>query len=429
MKIILEPDGLINKAYIPYLFSKHKTRIFFGGSASGKSAFRGQETILDVLSGRNYLIVRKVANTLKHSVWNECIKAINQLGVREQFIIGKSELTITAKCNNKQILFGGLDDVEKVKSITPINGALTDIWIEEATEIGYDDYKQLTKRIRGLSEHTKRITFTFNPVYKTHWIYKEFFNQWKDGDTALDTTDLLIVKTTHWDNDFLEQQDHDALEDEDNEYYYEVYTLGNWGVLGDVIFKKWKVLDLHEKVDIGGGRLVEFCSMFDNIRNGLDFGFAADPAAPVKCNLDKKNKKIYIINAFYLRGYTNSMLADEIKPIFKRQRVNCDSAEAKSIQELRDMGIDAHGAEKGQDSVVFGIQWLQGYELVVDVGCQDLINELNIYQWKKDKHGNTIRQPIDKNNHCIDALRYALCNDMIRNKGIAKAGTIKYRGA
>jgi phage terminase large subunit len=421
MKTInLNPSGLINKVYQPFLLAEQTRQIFFGGSSSGKSVFLAQRCVLDILQGRNYLICRNVAKTIGKSVWNEVIKAIYQMKLQDCFNIGKSEMVITAKNNGKQILFVGLDDVEKVKSITPLSGALTDIWIEEATEVEYDDYKQLEKRIRGLSKHKKRIILSFNPIYQTHWIFREFFGSWQDNKNLLSTDELLILKTTHVDNEFLTDGDHFALLKEKNEYYRNVYTFGNWGVLGDTIYKNWRVEDLSEIVDLGSGNKKKLYDTFDNIRNGLDFGFSDDPAAVIRLHLDKLHNKIYVFKELYERGLTNSLLAAEAKKIVFGERVTCDCSEPKSIQELKGYGINAVGALKGADSVNFGIQWIQGYEIIVDSHCQNFKNEITTYQWRKDKDGNSIKQPIDKNNHLMDAMRYALENDM-RNKRVAVA--------
>lgn len=417
MTIEFNPTGLVNKVYQPFLFASQRTQIFFGGSSSGKSVFLAERVVLDVLSGRNYLIVRNTGNTLKKSCWNEIIKAISLFKLNEYFDIAKSDMTITCNLNDKQILFSGLDDVEKVKSITPMKGALTDIWIEEGTEVNYEDYKQLRKRLRGYSKHSKRITISFNPIYQTHWIYTEFFKEWEDNKNLYQSDSLLILKTTHKDNEFLSQDDHDELENEKDPYYYQVYTLGNWGVLGDRIFTNWHIEDLSVPVKVlKAGQEVEvpLQQTFDNIRNGLDFGFAQDPSAFVKLNFDRKNKKIYVFQEYYEKGKTNYDLAQDIKPYLGYQRVIADSAEQKSIQELKDNGINAAPAFKGGDSVRFGIQWLQGYEIIIDKSCQNLKNELTLYQWKKDKDGNTIKQPVDKYNHLIDAMRYALSEDMDR---------------
>ena len=248
MRIHLKPKGIINSAYIPYLQSNHSRQIFFGGSASGKSVFLSQRDILDVLQGRNFLVVRKVARTIAKSVFNECLKAIHALGLTQCFTVNKSEFTLTALNNGHQILFAGLDDPEKVKSITPKAGVLTDIRIEEATEITEDDYRQLERRVRGKTDGlSKRITLSFNPINKHHWIFKRFFaTRFGDNDRKFDgemisevnidgvvlrlSTMLLIVKTTHLDNKFLEEDDRRLLLGEQDPYWHSVYTLGNWGI-------------------------------------------------------------------------------------------------------------------------------------------------------------------------------------------------------
>lgn len=217
---------LVNDSYLPYMESSTRTQVFYGGSSSGKSYFLAQRTVIDVMKGRNYLIVRNVAKTLRNSVYNQIVKTILSMGLSKQFNITKGDITITCKRNNKQILFAGLDDVEKLKSVTPIDGVLTDIWIEEATETAYESYKQLTKRLRGESRFSKRVIFSFNPIVKEHWIYKEFFTNWIDSDTKYHDDKLLILKTTYKDNKFLTEDDIYSLENETDKYFYEVYTLG-----------------------------------------------------------------------------------------------------------------------------------------------------------------------------------------------------------
>lgn len=411
MATIKIASGLINAPYLPYVSSAERVQIFFGGASSGKSFFLAQRLVLDLLQGRNYLVVRNVARTLKSSCWNEITKAIRRMRLTEWFDCPKSEMTITAKNNGAQALFCGLDDVEKVKSITPAKGVLTDVWIEEATETAYEDYKQLDKRLRGESKHTKRLTLSFNPVYKEHWIYKEFFGNWDESKTSYRDDWHSILKTTYLDNKFLTDDDREAMENERDPYYHEVYVLGNWGVLGDVIFRNWRVEDLSEFEKTHNDRLFF----------GLDFGFSSDPAAGVKVHYDRKRKRIYILDEIYARGLTNDLLADRLQDFAGRHYVTCDSAEPKSIAELRNHGIMALPASKGPDSVNHGIQWLQGHEIIVDVKCQNMKNELTLYQWRKDKDGNSLAVPEDQNNHLIDALRYALESES--QKKIATTGS------
>lgn len=396
LKISLDP-AILNKVYVPHLQNGHRYQIYYGGSSSGKSVFLAVRCVLDVLQGRNYLVVRQVSKTIRQSCWNEIVKAINRLGVRDYFNISKSEMVITAVNNGNQILFAGLDDVEKIKSTTPQNGSLTDIWMEEATECSYGDYKQLDKRLRGASKHLKRMTLSFNPVYKTHWIYREFFGIWDDEKTYAESETVSILKTTYKDNRFLTNDDRMAMENEKDPYFREVYTLGNWGVLGEVIFRNWHTEDLSETAKAYPLRYY-----------GLDFGFSQDPCGVVDVAYDRKRRRIYIFNEMCERGLTNTALADRLKEFCGARHIACDSAEPKSIAELKNEGINAFPVKKGKDSVLHGIQWLQGHEIVVDTSCTNLRQEMTLYQWKQDKDGNTMAMPEDRNNHLIDALRYAL---------------------
>ena len=388
----------INDAYIPYLDKQTRLQIFYGGSSSGKSYFISQRTVIDVIKGRNYLICRNVANTLRNSVYNQIVKTIADLGLTKSFSISQSSMTITCLRNQKQIIFAGLDDVEKLKSVTPINGVLTDIWIEEATETKYEDYKQLTKRLRGQDKEAfkKRITLTFNPIFKTHWIYKEFFGKWEDNKTSYEDENLSILKSTYKDNHFLTDDDRYALENETDRYFYDVYTLGNWGVLGKVIFKNWHMEDLTEMLP-----------KFDKIYNGLDFGYSSDPNALIRVHADMKTKKIYVFEEMYKAGMQDDELNEELSRRIGKEYVTCDSAEDKSINFLRSRGINAIPAKKGPDSINVGIRFLQGFQIIVDVHCQHFKNEIECYHWLEDKYGNTLRKPVDKDNHLIDALRYA----------------------
>ena len=393
-----------NTVYLPYVTDCQKRmQIFYGGASSGKSFFLAQRVVLDALGGRNTLVLRNVAKTIRGSCWNEITKAIKRMDLSPWFVVSKTDLLITAVNNGSQIMFAGLDDVEKIKSITPAKGVLTDIWVEEATEIARDDFKQLEKRLRGESVHPKRVTLSFNPIYKEHWIYTEFFGGWDDTKTSYQDDGLSILKTTYRDNRFLTPEDVSALENEPDEYYRNVYTLGNWGVLGDVIFRNWCCEDL-----------TEIKKTADKLMFGLDFGFSSDPCGAVKVYFYRPKKTIYVLDELYERGLTNTALARLLKPFCGSHYITCDSAEPKSVKELQECGIRAGGAVKGPDSVVHGIQWLQGCKIVVDIRCQHMKNELQLYQWKKDKDGNSMRVPEDKNNHLIDALRYCMEEESLR---------------
>lgn len=388
----------VNDSYIPFLSDTTRTQIFFGGSSSGKSYFLGQRTVIDVMQGHNYLITRNVARTIRSSVFNQILKTIIAMGLEKRFTINQDSMTITCRKNNRQILFAGLDDVEKLKSVTPIEGVITDIWIEEATEVAYEDYKQLTKRLRGKTEGNigKRMILSFNPVLLTHWIYKEFFGKWDDSKRMYRDKKLVILKTTYKDNKFLTRDDIEELESETDPYFFNVYTLGNWGVLGNVIFRNWRTEDLSAQIPA-----------FDKIYNGLDFGFSADPNALVRCHVNQARKQIFIFDELYKCEMLDDELAEELKTRIGTQYVTCDCAEPKSIEDLNRRGVRAIPARKGPDSVNYGIRFLQGYEIIIDVRCQNFKNEIQAYHWAEDKYGNALRKPVDKDNHLMDALRYA----------------------
>jgi phage terminase large subunit len=406
-RVIVPSPDIINEVYIPYLKNTARTQILFGGSSSGKSVFLAQRDVLDLMEGhRNFLVCRHVGRTLRRSVFAEIKKVITDWEINNLFHILESEMVVTHKRNGKQILFAGLDDTEKLKSITPADGVITDVRVEEATETNPDSIKQLYKRQRGGDPAVpKRLTLSFNPILLSHHIYQTYFAPigWTENQTSYQSPDgrLSILKTWYIHNRFLTDDDIYDLENEQDKYYRDVYTFGTWGILGDVIFKNWRVEYLSGMV-----------SKFTNHRHGLDFGFSNDPAAVPVTHYDSKNGRIFIYNELYELGLTNDILASELRAMIGRDYVTGDSSEPKSIRELQNYGINVLPAEKGKDSVLHGVQWLQQQEIIIDEKCVNTINEFQQYQWKKDKDGNAMRQPVDRNNHIIDALRYAYERDM-----------------
>lgn len=397
----------VNNIYYDHLENYARTQIFYGGSSSGKSWFLAQRTVTDVLNGgRNYLVCRQVARTLRTSVFQQIERVIRENGLLPHFTINKSDMTMTCK-NGYQILFAGLDDVEKIKSIVPAVGVITDIWIEEATETERGDVKDLYKRQRGGDEQTrKRMILSFNPILQTHWIYDEHFGAiaWADDQKEYYSDGLSILKTTYKDNQFLTAQDRHDLENEKDKYRYDVYTLGKWGILGHVIFTNWRVEDLSGMKD-----------QFTNHRFGLDFGFSVDPSALWVAHYDRQNKRIYLYDEMYQKGLTNDLLAKEVLDRIGSNPVACDSAEPKSIAELRGYGVGAYPAAKGKDSVLHGYQWLQQQEIIIDKNCVNAKMEISTAHWLEDAGGNAILKPSGKNDHLIAAGRYAHENDMADN--------------
>lgn len=406
---------LFNSCYLPMLEDYTDTQIIFGGAASGKSRFLAQRYVIWMMDGRSVLVSRKVAGTLRSSCFAEMAGCIAEWGLGNLFAVQKSTGTITCCANNAQAIFVGLDNVEKIKSIRPLSGVFDDVWVEEATEITYQDYRQLRLRQRGKEksgDNPKTFTMSFNPILQSHWINQRVMIPagWTNDKKELKTKDISFLKTTYLDNRFLTVQDQERLQNETDKYWRDVYVMGYWGVLGNVIFNNWEVADLSSMRD-----------QFTNLRIGLDFGFASDPAALVMMHYDQMRKIIYIFGEWCQTGVQNDELAAVIKELVGYEMVMCDSAEPKSIAELKARGVNAYPVRKGQDSVNYGIQWLKQHRIVVDSACINAQNELSGYKWREDAAGNVSNppRPVSKDDHIIDAIRYGLENDM---RAIATGG-------
>ena len=399
-RIIVPPEAF-NACYRPCLKAQQFRQIYFGGAGSGKSVFLASRAALDALCGRNTLIVRQVARTLRHSCFNEVQKAILRFGIKEHFTVSRSDLCLTCKDNGAQILFLGLDDTEKIKSLTPASGVLTDIWMEEATECRYEDMKQLEKRLRGQSPHKKRLTISFNPVSRGHWIYRNYFMGWQEGQRELVEDDLLILKTTYRDNRFLTDDDRKNYEAEQDDYFRRVYTLGEWGEVAGAVLQNWHAEELSGLKQSA-----------DRLRFGLDFGYARDPAAAVKLHIDTARGRVYVLEELREKGLSNEQLAKRLTSFAGKHAIICDSAEPKSIAELRRHGVAAIPARKGPDSLRHGLRWLQGMQIIVDHACVNMMEELEGYRWRKDAAGNSLPIPQGED-HLIDAMRYALEGDSL----------------
>ncbi len=396
--VLSVPASAFNSCYLPYLQAPQRTQIFFGGAGSGKSVFLAARAVLDALCGRNTLAVRQVARTLGTSCFTEVNKAVARFGLQGFFRVNRSGMSVTCLHNGAQILFMGLDDTEKIKSVTPEAGVLSDVWVEEATQTAWADVRQLEKRLRGPCRHPKRLTLSFNPVFRGHWLYREYFGDFPEDKGLLMREDLLILRTTYRDNRFLTEDDRRALEGEKDPYFRQVYTLGEWGVAGGAVLSNWKIGEPSAETPR------------EELRCGLDFGFAQDPCAAVLARYDRRHRRLYVLDELCETGLTNDRLAEKLKRFAGPLPVVCDSAEPKSIAELRQHGVAALPARKGPDSVLHGLQWLMQQEIVLSPKCRRMREELLGYRWRPDGQGGCLSRP-EGEDHLIDALRYALEGD------------------
>lgn len=221
-----------NEAFFDLYFDQHRFLVLKGGGGSGKSIFAGRKILerATTQAGHRFLVCRKVAKTLRESCFKQLVDQTLEYYPESGYKVNKSDMLISF-ANGSEIIFAGLDDVEKLKSIFNITG----IWIEEASEVSQDDFDQLDIRLRGKEVGYQQIILSFNPISINHWIKKRFF----DRADAL----ALTSETTYKDNRFLPEKNRQTLENfkETNPYYYEVYCLGHWGVVGKTVFDAKRV--------------------------------------------------------------------------------------------------------------------------------------------------------------------------------------------
>lgn len=220
---------VFNPVYLPYLDNTDRYLLFYGGGSSGKSYFIAQRFIYKLIHPQrcNLLVVRQTGDTNRKSTFPLLKQVISNWNLSEHFKINESDMRIRCTLTKNEVAFAGLDDVEKIKSITFENGELTDIWVEEATETQEQDINQLKVRLRG-GKSKKQMVLSFNPINIQHWIKKHFI------DSGLAT----VCFSTYRDNKFLTEDDKRALEElkHTDEYTYNVYCLGQWGILGKTVF-------------------------------------------------------------------------------------------------------------------------------------------------------------------------------------------------
>nr|DAZ23501.1 MAG TPA: terminase large subunit [Caudoviricetes sp.] len=400
---IKKPSKVFNKNIFEIINDySHITEVHYGGGSSGKSHGVVQKVVLKALKKWKYprkvLWLRKVQATISDSLFEDVKSCLIDFKIWDLCKWNKTDNKVVLP-NGAIFLFKGLDNPEKIKSIK----AVSDIVMEEASEFTLDDYTQLTLRLRERKHLNRQIFLMFNPVSKLNWVYKAFF------ETKQPLKDVLIRQSSYKDNKFLDEMTKNNLEQLSNRNpaYYKIYALGEFATLDKLIFPKYekRVINLKEINDLP--------SYF-----GLDFGYINDPSAFIHAKVDIENKKIYILSEFVKKGMLNDEIAELIKNLgFAKEVITADSAERKSIAEIKKHGIERiKPAMKGNDSVMAGIQFISQFEIIVDERCFKTIEELDNYTWKKDKKtGEYFNKPVDSYNHCIDALRYAIGNLIFKN--------------
>lgn len=395
------PD-VVGGGYRDFWRFKGRYRVVKGSRASKKSKTTALWFVYSMMRypSANLLVVRKVFRTLKDSCYSELRWAAARLGVTEHWEFKQSPLEIIYKPTGQKIYFRGLDDPLKINSIAAETGGLCWLWVEEAYEIGSeDDFNMLDETIRGGEAKGvfKQVTLTFNPWDERHWLKKRFF------DTP-QTSDLLAITRDYRCNEFLDKADLRLFETmkRQNQRRYRVAGLGQWGVNEGAVYVNWReeMFDRWALVKREGVKAAF----------GLDFGYTNDPTALFCALVDRVNLKLYVFDELYEKGLTNAMLAGRISDLgYEREIIRADSAEPKSIDELRGLGLRRiRAAKKGPDSIRSGIQRIQNYSIIIHPRCVNFMREMGGYVWEKDLTGRILNRPVGGDDHLMDAMRYAL---------------------
>jgi len=360
-----------------------------GGGGSGKSFAIAQYILLNrFLSGHKILVLRKTMPSLKMTVFQLMKDLVTEYNIPAR--LNKADYTYTSKINKGFINFTGLDDPEKIKS-----GNFDTIWVEEATDLTLDDYRQLKLRL-GRDTNDAEIIFSYNPISAIHWLKVEVIDKIKN---------IKVHKSNYKMNPYLSQTFIDELEsliDQDLNYY-NIYVLGEWGVLENVIYPHWTRIDKMPEVP-----------EVDEVIYGIDFGYEAPN---VLTAIGIKEKNAYIKELIYQNHITNEEFIKKVDSLKlnKNSYFYADCAEPDRILEFYNAGYNIIEANK---DILDGIDCVKRYNLHITSDSPNAIKEFGSYSRKKDRMGRVLEDPIKWNDHTCDATRYALYTHTI-NGGVA----------
>ncbi|KAF5062185.1 Phage terminase large subunit [anaerobic digester metagenome] len=379
-----------------------------GGRGSTKSSFVGIEIPLgimrDAAAGEftNAVVLRRYAITLRESVYAQLLWGINTLGVTDFWQASVSPMQLTFLPTGQKIIFRGADDPMKVKSIKVDKGYFKYGWYEECNEFEGEE------KIRSINQSLMRggIAFAFFYTFNPPRSARNWCNQYvakEHPDTLVQHSTYLTVPVAWLGEQFIIEAEHlKEVNQTSYEHEYLGVVTGTGGEVFDNVTTRAITDDERKR--------------FDNIRRGLDWGYATDPFAYNECHYDKTRRRLYLYRELHKVRLSNRVAAEKVLPWAGSGKITCDSAEPKSIAEVKDYGLHVVGAKKGPDSVEYGIKWLQDLEeIIIDpYSCPETAKEFTGYELDRDKDGNFKAGYPDHDNHHIDAVRYACENDMKR---------------
>lgn len=389
---VREIDLHISASFYPLLDVQDRYLVMAGGRGSGKSEFAARKLFVRCLNegGHRFLVLRKVRKTAHESTLRVMRTLLVEQGI--EYAHDKTHQILSFPSSEglpNEIMFDGLDEPEKIKSIK----GLTGVWIEEATEFTEHDFLEVDLALREPSPYYKQIMLTFNPDESlAPWLKKRFFpDDPKDKDKRAYTHGSTIEDNPI---DTMRLEYLAALDAIPDETAKLIYRFGIWATPKGQIYK-WAVVP----------RVPPNC---DEIIYGLDFGYSVNPSALVR--IHRKADELYVEELVYENKLTNQDLGMKMRNlnIYPLDYVYADSAEPKSIDEINSMGFNVLPAPKGADSVRAGIDFLRSQKIFVLEGSSNIIKELSTYKWKVDKNDDPIPEPVKFNDHSLDAIRYAI---------------------
>lgn len=390
------------------LEGKHTHYKLYGGRGSTKSSFVSIEIIYGMMQdpNANAACFRKVKDTLAESVFEQLLWAIDALEVSHLWKVTLSPLRLTYKPTGQRIVFRGCDDPNKSKSIKVRKGYFKYIWYEERAEFpGDEDERKINQSLmRGGDKYV--VFYTWNPPKSLNsWVNQDVIEE-RDDTLCNHSTYLTVPREWLGEQFFVEAEELRKRKILAYRHEYLGEAIGNGGKVFDNIV-------IRQITD-------EEIAVFDKIRQGLDFGFAADPLAYERMHLNKKQRRLYIFGEVYQTNLRSSKAVEYIKILNPENKIiTADSEEPRSIDTFNELGLRVVGAKKGPGSVDHGIAFLADDldEIIIDpVRCPNAAREFNSYELEKDKNGNFKGGYPDKDNHSIDAVRYGLEGDMTMKK-------------
>lgn len=389
---------------------KYREFLLAGGRGSTKSTFASVEIVLGLLEDpdAHAVIYRKVGETLRESVFNQILWAMDRLGLTQCIRTRTSPYEITFKKTGQRILFKGADDPNKSKGLKLASGYYKYLWFEELPEFsGMEDIQTIRRSVvRGSMKRAITI-YSYNPPKSTNsWVNVEA--RIPQPGRRVHLSDYRSVPEDWLGPDFL--ADAETLRVTNERAWQHVY-LGEITGTGGQVFDNVTLREITK----------EERSTFDRFLNGGDFGFATDPDAVVRMHYDKRSRNLYLLDEINGIRMNVDMLAEKLRALIGSEYVTYDSEDPRMINELRRRGVRVLPAKKGPGSVEHGMRWLQelGGIIIDPVRCPNAAREFTGYEYKQDRFGNFLSEYPDKDNHTIDAARYGCESEMHGKMGFA----------